>query len=244
MNTIRLGVNIDHVATLRNARGDAWPDPVVAALHAKKAGADSITAHLREDRRHIKDQDMERLKTQVGLPLNMELAMTDEMLQIALRLKPAYTCIVPEKRAEITTEGGLDVVRYASELKPFIAQLQQAGIEVSLFIDPDIEQIAAAKALSVDAIEIHTGAYSKASGKAQQAALEQIQKAAIYTHACGIRCHAGHGLTYHNVEAIAKIPEIEELNIGHFLISEAIFTGLETSIHTMRTLMDRARGQV
>lgn len=242
MKPVKLGVNIDHVATLRNARGDVWPDPIMAALDAKKAGADSITAHLREDRRHIRDEDMQRLKTEVALPLNMELAMTDEMLHIALALKPEYVCIVPEKREEITTEGGLDVVRYAKELKPFVKQLQQANIQVSLFIDPDAKQVEAASVLQVDALEIHTGTYSKATGMAQHQAFKQIQQTAQIIQEAGIKCHAGHGLTYGNVEAIAAIAEIEELNIGHFLISEAVFVGLEAAVREMRRIIDSVRG--
>lgn len=242
MSPIKLGVNIDHVATLRNARGELWPDPVQAALCAKKAGADSITAHLREDRRHIRDEDMRRLKTQVALPLNMELAMTAEMHHIALTLRPEYVCIVPEKREEVTTEGGLDVVRYANELASFIRPLQQAGIQVSLFIDPDNKQVQAAKALHVDALEIHTGIYSRSLGKVQRDALDHIRDTASFIHSSGISCHAGHGLTYSNVQAIAAIPEIEELNIGHFLISESVFTGIEEAVRQMRRLIDSARG--
>lgn len=238
MKRIKLGVNIDHVATLRNARGEQWPDPIRAALLAKKAGADSITAHLREDRRHIKDKDMQRLKQECDLPLNMEMALTQEMLAIALKLKPEYICIVPEKREEITTEGGLNVIAAKQDLAFFIKELRGAGLQVSLFIDPDKIQIDAAKALGADAVEIHTGAYCKATGKKQQDELQKISIAAVHAHQVGLKCHAGHGLTYDNVTAIAAIKEIEELNIGHFLIAESVFVGLEEAIRKMRNQID------
>lgn len=237
--TIRLGVNIDHVATLRNARGEFWPDPIRAALEAKRAGADSITIHLREDRRHIRDQDVFRLKKECSLPINFEMAATAEMLEIALKLQPAYVCLVPEKRHEVTTEGGLDVVGQKTALKAMIASLKKAGIQVSLFVDPDQSQIAASKEVGADAVELHTGKYCSCTGQAQQQELQAIKQAALFTKEQGLGCNAGHGLTFDNVQAIAAIAEIEELNIGHFLIAEAVFIGLEAAIVKMRLLMNR-----
>lgn len=233
---LRLGINIDHVATLRNARGGEHPCPIRAALVAMEAGADSITAHLREDRRHIRDQDIERLKNEVALPLNLEMAMTDEMLAIALKTKPHAVCIVPEKRAELTTEGGLDVISLEQKLKPFVEKLQANGSRVSLFIDPDAKQVEAAKRTGARAVELHTGAY--AEGKTPASALQQAAKLA---HSLDFEVHAGHGLNYENVAVIAAISEIIELNIGHFLMGEAIFSGLEESIKKMREIMDGAR---
>jgi len=238
---IRLGVNIDHVATVRNARGGFHPDPVRAALLAEKAGADGITAHLREDRRHIIDSDIERLMVEIKIPLNFEMAATDEMLEIATRLKPASACIVPEKRQELTTEGGLDVIGGYESLKPYIAKLKDEGVSVSLFIDPDLKQIKASKDVGADKIELHTGSYVDAGELDQDAELERLRAGAKYSSELDLEVHAGHGLNYETVEAVAKIPEFTEFNIGHFLIGEAIFVGLEESISEMRTLMDRGR---
>ena len=235
---LRLGINIDHVATLRNARGGVHPCPIRAALIAAEAGADSITAHLREDRRHIKDRDIERLKAEVPLPLNLEMAATDEMLAIALRIKPSAVCLVPEKRAELTTEGGLDVIAMEKTLKPYVQKLQDNGSRVSLFIDPDQYQVEAAQRTGAHAIELHTGSYAKDSSPAN---LEAIINAAKYAASLGFEVHAGHGLDYENVPAIAAIPQIIELNIGHFLIGEAIFTGLKEAVARMRDIMDNAR---
>ncbi|MDG1995134.1 MAG: pyridoxine 5'-phosphate synthase [Emcibacteraceae bacterium] len=240
---IRLGVNIDHVATVRNARGGIHPDPVRAALLAEKAGADGITAHLREDRRHIVDDDIERLMASISIPLNFEMAATDEMLEIASRLKPASACIVPEKRAELTTEGGLDVVGGYDHLKAYIAKLKAVNVSVSLFIDPDVKQIQASKDLGADKIELHTGSYVEASGEDRRNELERLRTGAKYSGEIGLEVHAGHGLDYDTVEAVAKIPEFTEFNIGHFLIGEAIFVGLEKTITRMRDLMDNGRGQ-
>lgn len=238
---IRLGVNIDHVATIRNARGGDHPDPVRAAVLAAKAGADQITAHLREDRRHISDDDIRRLTTEIDLPLNLEMAATDEMLAIALRHKPFATCVVPEKRRELTTEGGLDVRGGITALKPIVANLKAAGIRVSLFIDPDREQIRAARELGAPVVEIHTGRYCEARGAAQEAELVRVREAAAEGAALGLEIHAGHGLSYDSVGRIAAIPEIVELNIGHFLVGEAIFVGLAETIRAMRAAIDDAR---
>lgn len=241
MEHLRLGVNIDHVATIRNARGGEHPDPLRAAIIAQEAGADGITAHLREDRRHIKDDDMAELKSGINLPLNFEMAATDEMLEIVLRTKPNAACIVPEKREEITTEGGLDVVGASNHLPKFIQKFQQHDIRVSLFIEASKTQIDAAVRVGADIIELHTGAYAHAEGEARQKELERIREAAYYAHSKGLEVHAGHGLNYETVKDIAAIPEIVELNIGHFLIGEAVFVGLEQAIKKMRALMDEAR---
>lgn len=238
MTRLRLGINIDHVATLRNARGGVHPCPIRAALLAMEAGADSITAHLREDRRHIRNHDIERLKHEVPLPLNLEMAATDEMLAIALRVKPHAVCLVPEKRAELTTEGGLNVAGMVAELTPFVTQLQAGGSRVSLFIDPDPAQIEAAKRTGARAIELHTGGYAE---NPTPAALQQLASAATLAANAGLEVHAGHGLNYANTAAIAAIPEIVELNIGHFLMGEAIFVGLKESLARMREIMDTAR---
>ena len=239
MSELRLGVNIDHVATVREARGGAFPDPVRAGLLAEKAGADGITAHLREDRRHITDRDIERLRAELHVPLNLEMAATDEMLAIALKHIPHACCIVPENRAERTTEGGIDAAGQAPRLKPIVRELVDAGIRVSMFVEPDKKQLDASKALGAPVVELHTGAYSEAIN--QQRQLERIIEAARYGASIGLEIHAGHGLTYENVKPIAAIPEIRELNIGHYLIGEAIFVGLEASIRRMRALMDEAR---
>ena len=245
MSRIRLGVNVDHVATVREARGTPYPDPLRAALIAAQAGADSITAHLREDRRHISDADIDRLASELAIPLNFEMAPTEEMLAIALRARPHAVCLVPEKREEITTEGGIDAASQHNHLAPMIRRLSDAGIRVSLFIDPDARQIEAARALSSPVIELCTGAYCEAVIAGDEASvavhLEAARKSAAAARRLGLEVHAGHGLTYDNVKPIAAIPEIRELNIGHFLIGEAIFIGLEASIRRMRALMDEAR---
>ena len=238
----RLGVNVDHVATVRNARGTPTPDPLRAALLAAEAGADGITAHLREDRRHIVDDDIARLKDNIGLPLNFEMAATEEMVAIALKHRPHAACIVPEKREERTTEGGLDAVGQHNHLKPMVSRLREAGVRVSLFIEADSRQLDAAVSLGAPVVELHTGRYCEIEGEAQKQELARIQKAAAYCQKLGLECHAGHGLNYENVTPIAAIPNVRELNIGHFLIGEAIFVGLEQSIRRMRALMDEARG--
>lgn len=239
---LRLGVNIDHVATIRNARGIRHPDPVRAAGLAVRAGADGITAHLREDRRHISDEDIATLSDVLSVPLNLEMAATDEMLEIALRHKPHACCIVPEKRQELTTEGGLDAAGQHNRLKHYVDELGQAGIRVSLFIDPEKDQLDAAKSLGAPVTELHTGTYCELTGAPQKEELERIKEATAYGASIGLEMHAGHGLSYDNVADIAAIPELKELNIGHFLIGEAIFHGLEASIQEMRRLMDEARG--
>ena len=240
-STLRLGVNIDHVATIRNARGGMHPSPLRAAEIAEKSGADGITAHLREDRRHISDGDIEALISNISLPLNLEMAATQEMLQIALKTKPHAACIVPEKREELTTEGGLDVVAAQKTLAGYVAQLKAASIRVSLFIDPNEKQIAAANEIGADIVEFHTGAYCELEGQKRKNELERIKQAVELAHGLGLECHAGHGLTYDTVKPIAAIPQLVELNIGHFLVGEAIFVGLEASITKMRRLMDEAR---
>ena len=241
---LRLGVNVDHVATIRNARGIAHPDPVRAALLAAEAGADGITAHLREDRRHIVDDDIERLMNELELPLNFEMAATDEMRDIALRHKPHAACIVPEKREELTTEGGLDAVKGHNYLVPYVRELVDAGIRVSLFIDPEKDQLDAAVSLGAPVVELHTGTYCEVEEvAAREAELYRIQEAAAHAAAVGLECHAGHGLAFDTVAPIAAIPTIVELNIGHFLIGEAVFGGLEGAIKQMRALMDRARAE-
>ena len=244
-NALRLGVNIDHVATIRNARGGNTPDPLRAAHMAAKAGADGITAHLREDRRHITDTDILRLCDEIDLPLNLEMAATDEMLAIALRHKPHAACIVPEKREERTTEGGLDVVGGFDKLQPFVSKLTDVGVRVSMFIEPDVAALDASKALGAPVVELHTGAYCDVpEGEARDAEFARIVKAAAHAQAIGLECHAGHGLTYDTVKPVAAIASIMELNIGHFLVGEAIFVGFEASIREMRRLMDEARAEV
>ena len=240
---LRLGVNIDHVATIRNARGGVHPDPVRAARAAARAGADGITAHLREDRRHIADRDIERLSAEIDLPLNLEMAATDEMLAIALRHRPHAACIVPEKREERTTEGGLDAIGGFEALKRYCAELGAAGVRVSLFIEPDPAQLDAALALGAPVVELHTGAYCEAGRAARGAVLGRIEAAAAHGEANGLECHAGHGLSFDTVGPIAAITTIVELNIGHFLVGEAIFGGLESAITRMRALMDKARAE-
>src|SRR5690348_17268867 len=238
---LRLGVNIDHVATVRNARGGKLPDPLRAAAIAAAAGADGITAHLREDRRHIVDVDIEGLMRELKIPLNFEMAATPEMVGIAVKHRPHAACIVPEKREERTTEGGLDAVGQHNHLKPMIARMRDAGIRVSLFIEADPRQLDAAVSLGAPVVELHTGRYCEIEGEAQKAELVRIQKAAAYCAKVGLECHAGHGLNFENVEPIAAIPNVRELNIGHFLIGEAIFVGLKDAIVEMRRLMDAAR---
>ncbi len=239
--SLRLGVNIDHVATIRNARGGKLPDPLRAAALAAKAGADGITAHLREDRRHIMDADIETLMRELTIPLNFEMAATPEMVGIALRHKPHAACIVPEKREERTTEGGLDAAGQHNHLKPMVARLRDAGIRVSLFIEADERQLEAAVSLGAPVVELHTGRYCELEGTAQKTELERLRKAAALCGKLGLECHMGHGLSYADVGPVAAIPEVRELNIGHFLVGEAIFVGLEAAIREMRRLMDEAR---
>jgi len=243
VKALRLGVNIDHVATVRNARGGDNPDPLRAAKLAEQAGADGITAHLREDRRHISDADIARLSRELEIPLNLEMAATDEMLAIALKFRPHAACIVPEKREERTTEGGIDAAGQSARLKPIVSTLVEAGVRVSMFIEPDRRQLDASKALGAPVVELHTGAYANAAGQEREAMLARIREAATYGASIGLEIHAGHGITYDNVGAIAALPEIRELNIGHFLIGEAIFVGLISSIQKMRRLMDEARSR-
>ena len=246
MNRLRLGVNIDHVATIRNARGAPYPDPLRAARLAAAAGADGITAHLREDRRHISDADIDNLARELKIPLNLEMAATEEMLAIALRHKPHACCLVPEKREERTTEGGIDAAGQHNHLKPYVQRLVDAGIRVSMFVDPDIRQLEASRSLGAPVVELCTGAYCDAVIAGDMPAVERHLEAARKSAAAGTRLglevHAGHGLTYDNVRPIAAIPEIRELNIGHFLVGEAIFSGLDGAVRHMRALMDEARG--
>jgi pyridoxine 5-phosphate synthase len=239
---LRLGVNIDHVATIRNARGVDYPDPVRAALIAADAGADGITAHLREDRRHITDEDIARLSGGLHIPLNLEMAATEEMLEIALRHRPFAACIVPEKREERTTEGGLDAAGQHNHLAYFVETMSRANIRVSLFIEPEPAQIEAAIRLHAPVVELHTGRYAHLEGEERAAELARLADAAALAARNGIEPHAGHGLTFDNVQPVAAIPQLRELNIGHFLVGEAIFTGLGESVARMRSLMDEARG--
>jgi pyridoxine 5-phosphate synthase len=238
---LRLGVNIDHVATIRNARGGDHPDPVRAAEIVAACGGDGITAHLREDRRHIRDGDLRRIQEATGLPLNLEMAATEEMLEIALAHRPHAACIVPEKREEVTTEGGLDAAGLHNRLQPIVTRLADAGIRVSLFIGPDERQVEAALRLGAPVVEFHTGDYAHAEGDEVAVELKKIADMAALAAKNGIEPHAGHGLTYDNVQPIAAIPQLAELNIGHYLIGEAIFTGLESAVVRMRELMDAAR---
>jgi pyridoxine 5-phosphate synthase len=244
---LRLGVNIDHVATVRNARGGPYPDPIRAAHMAVLAGADSITAHIREDRRHIRDLDMERLKRQLFVPLNMEMAATSEMIGMAATLRPHAACLVPEKREERTTEGGLDIVSGQAALRPAIQELKDSGIRVSLFVEPETAIMDAACELRAPVVELHTGTYCEAAAEGDEARiafeLERIRRAAEHGARIGLEIHAGHGLTFDTVGPIAAIPQIVELNIGHFLIGEAIFMGLDEAVRSMRAAMDQGRAQ-
>ena len=243
---LRLGVNIDHVATVRNARGGTYPDPVRAALLAVEAGADGITAHLREDRRHIRDADMAALKSALTVPLNFEMAATDEMVALAIATRPHAACLVPEKREERTTEGGLDIIGGRDHLAPRIRALTEAGIRVSLFVEPEPEVMEAAHALGAPVVELHTGSYCEASVANDHAEVERelarIRRAASHGAGLGLEIHAGHGLTTDSVGPVAAVPEIRELNIGHAIIADAIFVGLAQAIRDMRAAMDRARG--
>jgi len=242
LQNLRLGVNVDHVATVRNARGGIHPDPVRAALMAAEAGADGITAHLREDRRHISDNDIERLRTQLHVPLNLEMAATPEMLAIALKHRPHAVCLVPEKRQERTTEGGLDVAGQHNELAPYVRQLVDAGIRVSMFIEAEQAQLDASKHIGAPVVELHTGLYCETpAGLPRDKQLQRLKKAAAHAAKIGLECHAGHGLGYDTVEPVAAIPTLAELNIGHFLVGEAIFVGFAAAIQRMRTMMDAAR---
>jgi len=241
---LRLGINIDHVATLRNARDGGEPNPIRAALLAQEAGADGITAHLREDRRHIRDMDMELLKKSISIPLNFEMAATREMVEIAISVQPHACCLVPEKREERTTEGGLNVIHPDIFLKEAIQKLSAAGIRVSLFVEPDPHVLDACKALGAPVVELHTGTYCEAPVEKRQAELERIKIAAAYADEIGLECHAGHGLNYETAQEISAIPTIAELNIGHFLIGEAVFVGLKNAIQTMRSYMNKGRGIV
>ncbi len=240
---LRLGVNIDHVATIRNARGGVHPDPIRAAELAVRAGADGITAHLREDRRHISDRDIARLRAEIAKPLNLEMAATEEMVAIALKHRPHACCLVPERREERTTEGGLDVAGGRAHLEPIVGRLVAAGIRVSLFVEPDPRQLEAAKAIGAPVVELHTGAYCEAQGAARTAQLARIERAAALAADLGLECHAGHGLAYDSVGPVAVLPTVVELNIGHFLVGEAIFIGIEAAIRKMRQRMDEARNR-
>ncbi len=238
-----LGVNIDHVANVRQARGTRYPEPVQAALVAEQGGADSITVHLREDRRHINERDVRLLAETIQTRLNLEMALTEEMLDFALALRPADCCLVPERREELTTEGGLDVRAHEKVLQPAIARLTEAGIRVSLFVDPDPIQLAAAARVSASVVELHTGRYAEAESREQRAAcLAELQEAATAAHSMGLIVHGGHGLHYHNVQPVAAIAEMVELNIGHAIVARAIFTGLECAVAEMKSLMRDARG--
>lgn len=241
----RLGVNIDHVATIRNARGGAHPDPVRAAQMAAEAGADGITLHIREDRRHVREDDLERLAAAVTLPINLEMACTEEMLAIAQRVRPHAVCLVPERREERTTEGGLDVARHHNTVAPFVRALRDVGARVSLFIEADPVQVAVAEALGAPVVELHTGAYCDAAiaGRHEDAAakLDALRRAAELGAARGLEIHAGHGITFDTVAPVAAIPQVAELNIGHFLVGEAIFIGLDDAVRRMRALIDQAR---
>lgn len=238
---IELGVNIDHVATLRQARRATYPDPIEAALQAERAGADNITLHLREDRRHIQDQDVERLQPLLQTRMNLEIAMTASMLEFAMRIRPADCCLVPERREELTTEGGLDVVSQAGRLREAIAQLNTAGIRPALFVDPDLEQIEACAQVGAPVIELHTGTYCEARGDAVGRELARLKAAALRAAACGMAVHAGHGLTLDNVAPVAAIAVITELNIGHSIISRAVFVGLSAAVKEMKQAMRAAR---
>ena len=245
MKTLRLGVNIDHIATVRNARGGSHPDPVSAALLAQSAGADGITAHLREDRRHIRDADIYALKQAIALPLNFEMAATDEMVTIACDVRPHAACIVPEKREELTTEGGLAVARQKDRLSEQIDKLKAAGIRVSLFVDAESEDLSAAAEIGADIVELHTGRYCDLpAGAEREAEYDRIISAARFASTCGLEVHAGHGLSFETVGQVAQIPEIVELNIGHFLMGAALFTGLSDAIVQMRQIIDEGRAAI
>lgn len=237
----RLGVNIDHIATIRNARGGSHPDPVRGALVAMEAGADGITAHLREDRRHIRDDDMRRLKAEVPLKLNFEMAVTEDMLAIAREISPHACCLVPEKRTEITTEGGLDVVAAGNVLPDFVARLAEGGARVSLFIDPDLRQVEMARQVGAPVVELHTGRYCDTEGEARAAELARLREAAEAAEALGIECHMGHGLTFETVAPVAAIPQVAELNIGHFLVGEGVMMGFGPSVREMKRRIVEAR---
>jgi len=236
---LRLGVNIDHVATLRNARGGLHPDPLTAARLALAAGADGITLHLREDRRHIRDADVAEMRAALTAPINLEMAATEEMVRIALATRPHACCIVPEKRTEVTTEGGLDVAGQVEILRPVVAALKAAGIRVSLFVDPDPAQLRASAEIGADIVELHTGSYAEG----HEGELERLRSGATLAHSLGLEVHAGHGLTYENVTPVAALPEVVELNIGHYLIGQAVFDGLGPVVAHMRALMDAARAR-
>jgi pyridoxine 5-phosphate synthase len=242
---VRLGINVDHVATLRNARGGTHPDPVRAAIAALAAGANGITAHLREDRRHIRDEDIDRLKAEVEAPLNLEMAATPEMLAIALRVAPHAACLVPERREERTTEGGLDVLTHKATIAPVVRELVDAGIRVSLFVQPDIATLEETAMLGAPVVELNTGSWAEAEGTAEAVlAFEKLAEAARHARTLGLEVHAGHGLDYARAEAIAAVPEVAELNIGHYLVGEAVFSGLDAVIRSMRAAIDRGRSKV
>ncbi|MGM0630777.1 MAG: pyridoxine 5'-phosphate synthase [Pseudomonadota bacterium] len=242
MKGLRLGVNIDHVATLRNARGVRYPDPVAAAAIAERAGADGITIHLREDRRHITDRDVAMLKQTLNVPMNLEMAVTEEMLDIAVKTKPTFSCLVPEKREELTTEGGLDVAGQLDSITQATKRLTEAGIQVSLFIDADHEQIDAAKNAGAPIIELHTGQYAEAETEQEKTReLARLMEAAEYAHSIGLQVNAGHGLHYHNTLEVAQIPQMVELNIGHSIIARAVLDGLDKAVRDMREILDKAR---
>jgi len=243
MSSLHLGVNVDHVATLRQARRTTYPDPLFAALIAEQAGADSITIHLREDRRHIQDRDVRLCKDALQTRLNLEMAATDEMVKIALEVRPSDCCLVPEKRTEVTTEGGLDVIGQEQQLNSVCARLAHAGIRVSLFIDPDPAQLDAARRLGVPVVELHTGAYADAHGEKRGHEFKRIEDAARHAHAIGLTVHAGHGLNYHNVEPIAALTPIVELNIGHAIVARAVIDGMHTAVAEMKRLMLAARSR-
>ncbi len=238
--TVLLGVNIDHVATVRQARGTSYPSVIEAAAYAERGGADSITVHLREDRRHIQDRDVTALCKRCATPINLEIAVTSEMLDFALAHSPSDVCLVPEKREEITTEGGLDVLTHQREVAEATRILSAAGIRVSLFIDPDIKQISAAHEVGAPVVELHTGTYADSSGAAQEAELQRIHIAALHAHKLGLQVNAGHGLHYTNVQSIVRIPHMVELNIGHAIVARSIFTGLEAAVREMRQLIHNA----
>ncbi|MEM8982193.1 MAG: pyridoxine 5'-phosphate synthase [Pseudomonadota bacterium] len=241
MMPIDLGVNVDHVATLRQARGTRYPDPVYAALVAEHSGADSVTVHLREDRRHIQDADVMALSTRLQTRMNLEMAMTSDMIDLALTVAPSDCCLVPERRAELTTEGGLDVAGQLGQVERNCLRLGNEGVRVSLFVDPDARQLDAAKAAGAPVVELHTGSYADAVGAAQLAELDRVREAAVYARTLGLRVHAGHGLSYHNVQPIAAIEDIVELNIGHAIVAQALFDGLGSAVARMKRLMNEAR---